>query len=169
MRAICSRVLLSWKNFAEHTTLGGLGHSFHAKNWISKLAWILTFTFLGGSTIWNTFYVVHDYLSYPVVTRVKIKYESEVPFPSVTVCNRNPIQCTKLALAYLENEGTLKELMALSGCSKTVTRPPLIYRVTNSFFPNLNLIRSFNILLAENCVLSLTTCSIGLHINLNRS
>ncbi|XP_077984495.1 acid-sensing ion channel 2-like [Glandiceps talaboti] len=44
------------------------------------------------ATIWIAFYLyvsVHKYLQYPVNTVVAVKYETELEFPAVTICNYN--------------------------------------------------------------------------------
>ena len=118
------------KTFADSkTTLAGIFHAHFATNPVSKVAWAVAFLGLLGATIWNTTMVVTDYLSYPIQTTVTMSYQTSVPFPTVTVCNRNPVQCSKLVNTYFDNKEALAHLLELSGCIETVTQPPLFFEV----------------------------------------
>ncbi|CAG0893869.1 unnamed protein product [Darwinula stevensoni] len=70
--------------------------------------------FLAGTvvTIYCTYLVVVDYLSYPVITYVSMSHARKMAFPAVTVCNSNPIVCYKLG----QLRDLLPELWNVSGC-----------------------------------------------------
>jgi hypothetical protein len=120
-----SAIASTWTKFAATTTLGGLFQAYESKHVAARVFWVSIFLTLTVATVWNTWKVVSDYLSYPVVTSITATYGTSLPFPMVTVCNRNPIQCPKLAAAYIRHPDELRSLMEYSLCWKTVLHAPL--------------------------------------------
>ena len=122
-------IAAAWKSFVEKTSLVGLSYINSSTNFFTRGLWILIFIGLVAATAWNTAKVVSEYLSYPVETTVTVESKSTVPFPAVTVCNRNPVPCSKLAKAYFKYPEDLGPLMKTSKCTKTVTNLPLLSEV----------------------------------------
>jgi hypothetical protein len=85
-----------------------------------------------AATIWNTYYVLTDYLSYPVNVNIEVSNQPTVPFPTVTVCNRNPLSCRRLAYAYVAHKDELKDLMYHSGCSRIYGFHPWVSRLVST-------------------------------------
>ena len=119
-------------HFAETTTFGGVVHTYISPHFLWRASWVVIVFFLTCLTVWNTTQVVQDYLAYPVVTTVELADQASIPFPSVTLCNRNPIDCTKLAFAYIKNPEKWKELMGYSNCRTTLVTPPLKRRLVST-------------------------------------
>ncbi|CAG0918199.1 unnamed protein product [Notodromas monacha] len=126
---VSAKLSESWKQFAESTTLGGVGKINQTTSRPARIIWILIFALLCVITVKNTSEVLIDYFSFPVITDVEYKYQGGVAFPTVTICNRNPIPCSKLAAAYLKYPEELVRVMLLSGCKPSVSKPPLIFKM----------------------------------------
>jgi hypothetical protein len=124
-RPLKTRLSNAYGHFAETTTFGGTIHAWISPRWPWRLSWVVVVMILIGATIWNTREVVIDYLKWPVVTTVQVADQQGIPFPSVTVCNRNPIDCSKLAYAYVKRQDDLNNLMYLSQCHLTLAYDPL--------------------------------------------
>ena len=86
-----------------------------------------------GSSLWFSWHVwpsgtspkLCRNLAFPVGTTVELTDQASIPFPTVTLCNRNPIDCSKLAFAYIRNPAKIRELMTLSNCKDTLSTSPL--------------------------------------------
>jgi hypothetical protein len=131
------RISNAYGHFAETTTFGGPVHTWVSPLLPWRLSWVFVLILLLAATIWNTREVVLDYFNWPVVTDVSVATEQRIPFPSVTVCNRNPVNCTKLAFAYIRHQDELNDLMYYSQCPLVLTSDPLRARIVckiNSFY-----------------------------------
>ncbi len=76
--------------FADVTSLQGIPFIKKANRWWSTTFWCLIFlgaTFMG---VYQTFFVITNYLSHPYSTLVDLGF-GQLEFPSVTVCNKNPV------------------------------------------------------------------------------
>jgi hypothetical protein len=124
-----ARARAVYVHFAETTTFGGVIHTHLSPHWAWKTIWVLIVLALFAATCWNCALVILDYWSYPVDTTVTVSYQPSVPFPTVTVCNRNPVSCLKLTFAYIRHPEVLRELMYFSNCWDSVTWVPLVYRL----------------------------------------
>jgi hypothetical protein len=127
-----SKFQVAFGHFAETTTFGGVNHTWVSTPWSWRMSWLLVLSLLLGATFWNTREVVNDYLSWPVLTTIQAANQESIPFPTVTVCNRNPVDCTKLAFAYIKHEEELNDLMYYSQCILTLTMNPLRSRIVSS-------------------------------------
>ena len=76
----------------QNTLLSKAYHSFTDRRHIfAKLIWIFFFTVTLACTIGHYYLVTSEYLKRGVTTKVMVGY-SNLPFPSVSVCNINPIR-----------------------------------------------------------------------------
>ena len=85
-----------WSWYSTFTSVGGLVQFFASKNAISKAYWLIILVAATVATSINVFNVFEDFLSYPVVTDVKVIQNSSIEFPSVTICNTNRVHCGNL-------------------------------------------------------------------------
>ena len=77
------------KQRLETSSLISLPNGLRAKNNLAKLMWIL-FSIASASLCALFIYrTITDYLSYEVVTKTDVKYETRLTFPIVTICNLN--------------------------------------------------------------------------------
>ncbi len=75
---------------------------------------------------WNRRMYINDYLTWPVVTTIRVSdAQQSLPFPGVTICSMNPVDCTRLAFVYIENQQELNDLMFYSQCYLSLTVNPL--------------------------------------------
>ena len=86
-----SRVKKCLDHFAGRTTLGTVIFMKEAVRWWYKLFWILIFLGGVGASTYNVYLLIDKFFQYPVDTQVTLSYE-KLPFPSVTVCNINPVR-----------------------------------------------------------------------------
>ncbi len=49
-----------------------------------------------GVTAWQLYEILDDYFSYPVNTRITRQHNKQLNFPSVKICNVNPVRSTEL-------------------------------------------------------------------------
>ncbi|CAG0917202.1 unnamed protein product [Notodromas monacha] len=119
------RVDATFLKFAGRTSLAGIKQIQRAKSQETRVLWVGIFTFLFGFTLWNTLAVGIDFLSFPVTTIVNITSQTKILLPTVTLCNRNPVECSKLVALFLQHPGDegLKNLLNYSNCLDTVSRP----------------------------------------------
>ena len=117
------------KQFIASTSIGGLYTVADRKSKIQKFIWFAFFAGFLVKTVIDTIGVLDEYYEWPVVTRVELRSDGSVAFPSVSVCNLNPIDCTRLQ-EVKENSARLERLWNESECylAGTVTggkkRPP---------------------------------------------
>ena len=107
-----------WSEFLMSTTLNGLVHFHMSERRVQKAVWIAVFLGLSAATVFNTFpMIMQEFLSYPVDVKVSDSEGADgEPFPAVTVCMYNPIDCITLTRAYLQNREELRKIMYLSSC-----------------------------------------------------
>ncbi|CAG0887052.1 unnamed protein product [Darwinula stevensoni] len=99
-------------DYVLSTSIPGLYHAGRNIHIIRKTLWLLVFFAGVILTALSVGDLVEEYFQYPVTTFVSLNHEDTLMFPAVTVCNNNPISCTKLAKFRLQYENLWK----LSGC-----------------------------------------------------
>ncbi|KAF0293704.1 Acid-sensing ion channel 1 [Amphibalanus amphitrite] len=100
------------------TGIGGLSHAHGARLPLMRLLWLVLFLVGLALTAIDVRRVVLEYLSSPHVTKTDTKYETTVPFPSVTVCNQNQVDCLLLLKHSMDPRYTavLSRVLTLSDC-----------------------------------------------------
>ena len=76
------------KEVLVNSTSHGIPNIIRSENLIIKLVWLL---FLLASTGLCSFLVaqsIFNYYNYDVNTKTRIIYERQVPFPTITICNK---------------------------------------------------------------------------------
>lgn len=83
------------QRFADKTSLQGVRFIEDAGRWYSRAMW--TAFFVGALLVstWQMYYVFSEFLSYPVSTKIQLGYDT-LDFPSVTICNVNPLRMSQL-------------------------------------------------------------------------
>ena len=109
------------KDFIETTSIGGISTVAARKSRFQKFFWFVFFAGFLGKTALDTKDIIQDFLSWPVLTRVQLASTGSVAFPSVSVCNLNPIDCSRLLQARQESSSDrLDKLWEKSDCSKSI-------------------------------------------------
>ena len=98
--------------FGSYTSLQGIPFILRAKQWYSRLLWTLLFIAALGLTSWQFIEVLNKFLAKDTSTSIKLGY-ANLEFPSVTICNINPIRLSAV------NETSTKLVKFL----KTLTPP----------------------------------------------
>jgi hypothetical protein len=79
-----------FKEWSKSTTIHGYPNIFRTENKLTKTMWILLLFFSTFLCSYMITKAVMDYLSYDVVTQIRVLSETPVEFPTVTICNSNP-------------------------------------------------------------------------------
>ncbi|KAK2167592.1 hypothetical protein LSH36_26g10056 [Paralvinella palmiformis] len=82
-------------NYASHTSLQGVPFISRAGRWYTKTFWTVIFLGALAAMLQQTFQICEKYYSYKTTSSVSIGYD-KLPFPSVTICNINPIRRSKV-------------------------------------------------------------------------
>ena len=83
--------------FADKTSVQGILYIKESRRWVSRSFWILLFMVGTGAVVWQLIDIVQKYMSHPVSTTIDIGY-STLNFPTVTICNMNPLRNSMLHL-----------------------------------------------------------------------
>lgn len=75
----------------DKSTVHGIAKIARAKNNLHKLIWIFTTILFISFCSFLIYKAVIDYLTYDVVTKIRVIKESSIEFPTVTICNSAPI------------------------------------------------------------------------------
>ena len=73
----------------------GVSYINNAKHIWGRMIWCLLLFLAVGAMCLHLWYLINQYLEYPVVTKVKLSY-AILRFPKVTVCNANSVHKSKL-------------------------------------------------------------------------
>ena len=79
------------RKFAENTSLGGMAYMNISNRWWSTAFWVFVFVVGMGFCTAHLYLIFQNFYSYPYSTIDELQFDF-LPFPSVTVCNRNPIR-----------------------------------------------------------------------------
>ena len=94
-RALLSKTPKTWSGvfirFAEYTSFQGIPFIYRSRYTLARLIWISFFIFALVCTLVHYYLVASKFLEKGVTTKVTVGY-SDLPFPSVTFCNINPIR-----------------------------------------------------------------------------
>ncbi|CBY11541.1 unnamed protein product [Oikopleura dioica] len=85
-----------FSNFCDNTSAHGLGKISGSKNKILRSTWALIFLVSLAIFFWQTSMLILDYLEYPVNLTMKVVNHRNSTFPSITICNQNRFQKSKL-------------------------------------------------------------------------
>ena len=77
------------KETVENSSIHALPNIVRNKYIIIKIVWIVCFLISFGICCWFIIQSILDYLSYQVITNIKVNYENKIKFPIVTICNLN--------------------------------------------------------------------------------
>ena len=67
-----------------------------AKHPVRSTYWLLIFLGLLGLTLYSLVLLIVDIYKYPVLTSNYMERSQGIPFPAVTVCNLNRVNCQNL-------------------------------------------------------------------------
>ena len=84
--------------FAETTSLQGIPHANRSSSWIGKSLWTIFFLAACGMVVYQLIDVFTKYYERETSSSVKLGY-ADLDFPSVTICNLNPIRKSQAHLA----------------------------------------------------------------------
>ena len=114
------------KKFGRNTNIEGINNAGRAKDKTRLALWLTIFVFLVALTLWDLSQLVQDYLSYPVDVSTTLEHENAIDFPSVSVCNRNIVSCSRLKtflekcsnIDFCQHRTELQLLLVLGRCDE---------------------------------------------------
>ncbi|XP_071102852.1 epithelial sodium channel subunit gamma-like [Haliotis cracherodii] len=85
-----------FKKFFQETSFTALVRIYNATSLVKRLAWLVVFL---GMLVWlsvQCYWLLERYFNYPMEVKMDLVAAQEIEFPSVTVCNLNPLKQSKL-------------------------------------------------------------------------
>ena len=79
----------TWNKYVESSTLHGLQYVFTSRTNARRILWAVFLLLAISWFSFQSFKLLKKYFSYPVTTKVSLKYEAMPDFPAVTICNFN--------------------------------------------------------------------------------
>lgn len=78
-----------WRHFIDNSTLHGMQYVFNGETKVRSIIWTVFLVLGTAYFIFQSSVLLTRYYSYPITTKVTLKYEKNPPFPAVTICNFN--------------------------------------------------------------------------------
>ncbi|XP_041346651.1 degenerin-like protein asic-1 [Gigantopelta aegis] len=103
------------KEFAENTSAHGVNKLVTSKGWFIKLIWLVLFLGASSMIVYQVSRLVVNYLRRPATAKTTV-VNKPLLFPSVTICNLNPVRYSKVKTdpALIELVGNLAKKMNMS-------------------------------------------------------
>ena len=76
----------------ESSSIHAIPNIIIRKSFILKLFWFISLILSTGCCFWFMTDSINDYFQYDVVTKIDIKYQNELVFPIIGICNQNPFK-----------------------------------------------------------------------------
>jgi hypothetical protein len=84
-----SKILSLTRDTFESSSIHAIPNIIRNKFLLIKIVWFICFVFSFGGCAWFIIRSINDYLKYDVVTSVRVKYQNELTFPVIGICNLN--------------------------------------------------------------------------------
>ncbi len=83
-----------WRHFIDNSTLHGMQYVFNGETKIRTIIW--TVVLLAGTAYftYQSSVLLKRYYSYPITTKITLKYEEVAEFPAITICHFNKLRKT---------------------------------------------------------------------------
>jgi hypothetical protein len=92
---LCRVVWDTFVNFGEESSIAGLSHAVHRKNYCKKVYWLVLFAIGLYATFHGLIGTITDYLKFDVTTSTDLTHKPSVIFPAVSICNLNKLSIFK--------------------------------------------------------------------------
>ncbi|XP_046366455.2 degenerin-like protein unc-105 [Haliotis rufescens] len=89
------------KRFAERTSMQGVSFLSTSRSWYARIIWSCLLLTSLSMLFYHLTYLMQIYYSWPKQTSVSLGF-SPLPFPTITICNTNPVKQSKLG--HVSNE-----------------------------------------------------------------
>lgn len=83
-------------DFINETSFTAITRIVKANTIFKKILWLILVLAMMAWLAIQCYWLLEKYFNYPVEVKIEIKSASKLDFPSVTVCNRNPLKRSKL-------------------------------------------------------------------------
>ncbi|KAL4220169.1 hypothetical protein ACF0H5_020578 [Mactra antiquata] len=84
------------KDYMDYATIHGIGRSKNSPFIVLRILWIVLLCGCLGMICLQVYELHKKYQSGPIITSVDIKSEQQLTFPTLLICNKNPVSYSKL-------------------------------------------------------------------------
>ncbi|XP_045167548.2 amiloride-sensitive sodium channel subunit alpha-like [Mercenaria mercenaria] len=81
-----------YDDFCSETSFSALTRIHKASNWGKRIMWVIACLFMLTWLILQCVWLFQKYFSYPVEVKIEVEAVPNLMFPSVTICNLNPLK-----------------------------------------------------------------------------
>lgn len=114
-KSLGARLKATAVTYLGGSSIRGLPRVIKASSSVSTIAWFIVIVSFTGFAIWQTCEVVNDYFKYETTFQERTDDDLNLPFPSVTICNLQPLNSGATAKLAMERyQQKLKELVVNS-------------------------------------------------------
>ncbi|XP_046554137.1 acid-sensing ion channel 2-like [Haliotis rubra] len=85
-----------FNKFFQETSFTALVRIYNATSIVKRLAWLVVFLAMLAWLSVQCYWLLERYFNYPVEVKMDLVAAQELDFPSITVCNLNPLKKSKL-------------------------------------------------------------------------
>ena len=79
-----------WLEFCDYTSTAGPNHIKRAAERVGKIIWTIITLGFAAVLIWQISLLFIKFFNFPYNVKLDVKYDSDIQFPAVTICNLNP-------------------------------------------------------------------------------
>ena len=90
----------------KYSTVRGVGRTVSERPLPIRILWLCAVLMCLGIGSWNSIKLLIDYYENPIITKVEEKMSRDIDFPSVTICNHNPLPSSNSEGFVQEKNGT---------------------------------------------------------------
>ncbi|XP_076443977.1 epithelial sodium channel subunit gamma-like [Babylonia areolata] len=83
-------------HFCSETSFTALVRIYKASSWARRLGWLVVVLSMLCWLMVQCYWLLSTYLSYPMEVKIEMEAATQLEFPSVTVCNLNPLRLGQL-------------------------------------------------------------------------
>ncbi|XP_053382877.1 degenerin unc-8-like [Mercenaria mercenaria] len=99
-----------YDDFCSETSFSALTRIHKASNWCKRILWVAACLTMLTWLIIQCVWLFQKYLSYPVEVKIEVEAVPNLMFPSVTICNLNPLKRSRMHRGPFENISDYFEL-----------------------------------------------------------
>lgn len=81
-----------WLNFSDYTSTHGPNHVKRVRPLVGKIIWLVIGIIFLGLLLWQISLLFIKLLHWDFNVLIDVKYETQLRFPAVTLCNENPFR-----------------------------------------------------------------------------
>lgn len=128
-----------FNQFGTNTSFQGIPFIIRGTRWYAKAIWTFIFVAASAACIYHCYSIFDEYYKRKVTSKFDIGYDT-LPFPSVTVCNINPVRLSRVSLGGAALEDFVASLQPQEGYDlPNATKPDLDFADNSITAPQLDI------------------------------